>query len=68
MVNVQQMSEIIRQELVAGHLPVKGNKKRAEAMLDVARKDFIPTLWDGDNYIIQNDLNHAVASGWIDYK
>jgi integrase len=32
---------------ISTNLPVKGNKKRAEAMLTQARKDFLPTLWDG---------------------
>ena len=30
---------------ISTHLPVKGNKKRAEAMLYIARKEFVPTLW-----------------------
>ena len=33
---------------ISTHLPVKGNKKKAEAMLAKARKEFIPTLWDKD--------------------
>lgn len=33
---------------ISTHLPVKGNKKKAEAMLSKARKEFIPTLWDKD--------------------
>lgn len=36
---------------ISTHLPVKGNKKRAEAMLAKARKEFIPTLWDGDTLL-----------------
>lgn len=32
---------------ISTKLPVKGNKKRAEAMLSKTRKEFIPTLWDG---------------------
>jgi site-specific recombinase XerD len=33
---------------ISTHLPVKGNKKKAEAMFAKARKEFIPTLWDKD--------------------
>lgn len=33
---------------ISTRLPVKGNKKKAEAMLAKARKEFIPTLWDKD--------------------
>lgn len=47
---------------ISTHLPVKGNKKRAEAMLDVARKDFIPTLWDGDT------LLWDYLTDWLDYN
>ena len=46
---------------ISTHLPVKGNKKRAEAMLYIARKEFVPTLWDGDT------LLWDYLTDWIDY-
>lgn len=47
---------------ISTRLPVKGNKKRAEAMLDIARKEFIPTLWDGDT------LLWDYLTDWLDYS
>lgn len=40
-----------RTKSISTRLPVKGNKKRAEAMLSKTRKEFIPTLWDGDTLL-----------------
>lgn len=36
---------------ISTRLPIKGNKKRAEALLSKTRKEFIPTLWNGDTLL-----------------
>lgn len=37
-----------RSKSISTGLPVKGNKKKAEALLEKTRKEFIPPLWDRD--------------------
>lgn len=46
---------------ISTKLKVKGNKRRAEAMLDRTRKDFIPSLWNGDTLVSD------YLEDWIDY-
>lgn len=46
---------------ISTKLKIKGNKRRAEEMLNATRKEFIPSLWDGDT-LIQDYLED-----WLDY-
>lgn len=42
-------------------LPEKGNKKRAQALLDKVRKEFIPDIWDGDTLFCE------FLTEWLEY-
>ena len=42
-------------------LPVKGNKKKAEALLAQTRKEFIPPIWNKDTHV------HVFLVEWIQY-
>lgn len=46
---------------ISTKLKVKGNKRRAEAMLNQTRKEFIPSIWDGDTCL------KDYLEDWIDY-
>lgn len=42
-------------------LPIKGNKKRAEALLEKTRKEYIPPIWDGET------LLSDFLTDWLSY-
>lgn len=42
-------------------LPIKGNKTKAEALLEQTRKEFIPPIWNKDTYV------HIYISQWLKF-
>ena len=65
---IYQMNYVTRTQInkrcsksISTGLPIKGNKTKAEALLEQTRKEFIPPIWNKDTYV------HIYISQWLKF-